>query len=255
MSLVKKNEGLAQSSFTRLGTKLVGKPSTVEQRLKEFQAQQRTIDVSSLPNRLVLSLDCSGSMRELVTDTQSKLDLLKEAIYEFSRQAELGSSTAIAVTTIPYDAEKDFTTDPYQVELHVMGLTVKGQTPMKQSLLKILDSFSCTRVVLVSDGEATDWPEAVYWTETQEEKTQVIRKTLAGYIELAIPIDCVHIGKDTKGEELLKLIAEVTGGIYAKFRDVARLMTGLSYLTPAKRPLLTAGQVDTGLIGADEVKL
>jgi Mg-chelatase subunit ChlD len=255
MSLVKKNGGLAQSSFTRLGTKLVGKPTTVEQRLKEFQARQQ--DISTLPNRLVLSLDCSGSMLELATSTQSKFDLLKEAVCEFSRQAELGSSTAIAVTTIPYEyeTEKDFTTDPYQIETYVMGLDVKGSTPMKRALLEILNRLSCTRVVLVSDGEPTDWHEVVYQTDTQEEKKRAIKETLGGYIKLSIPIDCIHIGKDTKGEDLLKLVAEVTGGIYVKFKDVERLMTGLSYLTPAKRLLLTSGQLNTALLGADEVKL
>jgi Mg-chelatase subunit ChlD len=252
MSLVKKDGGLAQSS-TRLGTKLVGKPSTVEQRLKEFQARQQIID--TLPNRLVLSLDCSGSMAELATDSQTKFDLLKEAVCEFAKQAELGSSTAIAVTTIPYETEKDFTTDPCQVELYVMDLTVRGSTPMKGALLKILNNFSCTRVVLVSDGEPTDWYEVVYQADTQEEKRWAIKETLAEYISFSVPIDCVHIGKDTKGEDLLKLIAEVTGGIYVKFKDVARLMTGLSYLTPAKRLLLTSGQLNTALLGADEVKL
>jgi Mg-chelatase subunit ChlD len=253
MSLVRKDGGLAQPSFTRLGTKLVGKPSTVEQRLKEFQARQQ--DISTLPNRLVLSLDCSGSMAELATDSRTKFELLKEAVCEFSRQAELGSSTAIAVTTIPYETEKDFTTDPYQIETHVMGLDVKGSTPMKGALLKILNSFSCTRVVLVSDGEPTDWHDAVYQADTQEKKRWVIKETLGGYISFSVPIDCVHIGKDTRGEDLLKLIAEVTGGIYVKFKDVARLMTGLSYLTPAKRLLLTSGQLNTALLGADEVKL
>ena len=117
------------------------------------------------------------------------------------------------------------------------SLSTMGGTPMCEAMRDMLHNESLTRGVIVSDGEATDG-----------DPTRMAYE----YKEAGIPIDCVHIGGDVRGEQTMKDIASITGGYFIKFTDVNNFSQNFKYLTPRYRGLL-AEPGAARLLGASEV--
>ena len=125
---------------------------------------------------------------------------------------------------------------------------------MRRCVEVCLEKVPMTRGIIVSDGEATDWRDRDYEDDDTPHDPQAKNDILALYKKAAIPIDCVHIGDSSSGEELLRRIAKETGGLYIKFSDVNAFSKGFSYLTPGYRAMLTDGSVSASELGANEVR-
>jgi Mg-chelatase subunit ChlD len=223
-----------QQTPIKQGTKLRG-GTAFEQRVR--QAQQVEIPVAELPNRIVLALDCSSSM------SGQSIQILREAADSFIEESIMDGQTAVGMQSFPTGTLTPLTNAMLQLKLQIYGLQATGGTPMRNCLVTLPTNFSCTRVVLISDGAPTDWHS---WEED-------LREVLKPYIDMGIPVDTIHAQRSKDGEEILRAIAEATGGIFIKFQDIKNLRSGLKYLSPRKRLMLTAGKAH--IEGATEVKL
>lgn len=234
--------------------KLRSTASPFQQRVNQAQAQQ--IDAASLPHRICLMLDQSSSMASQADydkpQTKSKIELLKEAVQNFIQRCDF-RDTAIAIETFPPSLQISLSANSVMLGGALFALNASGSTPMQACVQRVLTQIPLTRGVLVSDGEATDWRGSRY---DDDEETQAPRedKLLATYKEQGIPIDCVHIGSSSSGEELLRRIAKETGGLYLKFTDVSAFSTAFGFLTPSYRAQLTDGSIDAKTLGAKELK-
>jgi hypothetical protein len=224
-----------------------------------------------MPNRIGMMLDGSFSMCSAEGDGKSKINHLKEACLDFIRSCDF-STTSIAIETFPTSGVEDDdegawapqNNDPLAhllppgqspqrsrksarrglcnieafLQADIDALQACGGTPMAGAMQRSLTTNSLTRGILVSDGEADSAQRAIdiakQWKEAE------------------IAIDCVHIGRSSSGEALLKEIAELTGGLYIKFDNVSNFSKHFKYLAPAFRAMLTSGSA--GMLGAKEVK-
>ncbi len=209
-----------------------------------IMAPKVDVQADSMPNRLALLLDCSGSMDNPAGQgaaRKPKIQHLRDAVAGFLTCVDF-SNTSVALESIPLH-------DQFRVPLSRMvgllqagaaSLDTVGSTPMGETMDYVLRSYPVTRAILVSDGEPTDGSASLDCAKH--------------YAESETPVDCVHIGESSQGEEHLKRIAEMTGGVYIKFTDVGAFGKAFKYLTPGFRGMLTSGQVTASDIGATEVK-
>ena len=204
-------------------------------------------DPRTLPNRLSIICDFSSSMDETVSGSwrddnrKTKFDLLKEAVQDFALRSN-PQDTAIAVESFPHGFRVELTNDSQQVYMRMIGASTLGSTPMSEGMYGALDNHSPTRAMLISDGDH-DSGDDPYTAAKKFKSREII-------------VDTVHIGDSTRGEEALKRIAEITGGMYMKFRDVASFSQNFHWLLPEARAQL-AGMLPyevSNLLGCDEVK-
>ncbi len=213
--------------------------------MKEIAPQT---DPRSLPNRLSIICDFSGSMdspaaysKDYAVPSKSKLQLLADAVQDFALRSN-PVDTAIAVESFPYGFRIDLTNDTQQIYMRMMGITTIGDTPMGEGMKNALQYHYPTRCMLISDGEQTDGEIAFSVAEDYKRKE--------------IICDTVHIGDSSKGEETLKRIAQITNGMYMKFRDVQSFSSNFHWLLPESRAQL-AGMLPyeaANLLGATEIK-
>jgi Mg-chelatase subunit ChlD len=245
------------TGLTLTGGKLKSTSTPFQARVNQAKASQP--DASSMPNRLCLMLDRSSSMASYVDarndagKDKSKIDLLREAMDNFVNRCDF-NNTSLAVETFPPQLELALTSVAVMITSSVQGLSASGNTPMKACVERCLEKIPMTRGIIVSDGEATDWYDAVYnFDDVEEPQKQPKDNILSKYKSADIPIDCVHIGDSSSGEERLRRIAKETGGIYLKFTDVNAFASAFAYLTPGYRAMLTDGRMSADQIGAKEV--
>lgn len=202
---------------------------------KMLNEQTERANPDTMPNRLVIAADFSGSMG---SGQGSKLDLLRQAIQDFAMRSD-ESTTAIAVESFPTGFQIELTNDKTSVWMRMMNLTPFGDTPMGQGMHVALN-HKPTRVMLISDGDATDGNMSYDMAHA--------------YREQELICDTVHIGDSTRGEERLRKIAEITGGLYMKFKDVATFSQSFHYLLPESRDAI-AGMLPEqrqALLGNDQ---
>lgn len=217
-------------SFALQGTKLRATQTKFQQRVS-----QGAIDPLTLPYRIMLAVDISGSM------AGQPLSDLKKAVENFVSRCD--NQTALALRSFGREESEAYialTLTHFIITSTSNSLRSGGGTPLYSCLRKILSDDPVTRVVLVSDGQPTD----------SDYHDEIINR----YVEQKTPIDCVHIGDAIGGEDELRSIAKRTGGLYIKFTDTNALTSGLSYLTPGCRAMLTSGQVNAASLGAKELK-
>jgi Mg-chelatase subunit ChlD len=200
------------------------------------QSLRNTGDPFTVPNRVVLILDCSGSM------AGSPINDLKTAVQSFITYCD-PSNTSLGLeafeATKPHD-QQPLTLEYVLIQSAVLGLQAHGGTPMAEAMENVLLTQPASRCVLVSDGAPDSEPDA-YTIASQ-------------YREARIPVDCVHIGHSSGGEDCLKKIAEMTGGKYIKFSDINNLVGSFKYLSPAMYGILTSGSITAEELGANEIK-
>ena len=219
--------------------KITGKPnaSALHSRLAEAVAQDEILaqaDPLVVPNRIAIMPDASGSM------SGYKNQCLHEALTSFINMCDF-ANTSIAFYSFGQRPEIrfDLSRNKKMLLLTARGVQASGGTPMAEAMADVLGTISLTRAIIISDGCA----------DSPTECTDIAQ----GYADNETPIDCIHIGKSSHGEDLLKEIARLTGGIYIKFTDVTSFSKAFSYLTPAKRGELNSAIA--GLLGAAEIKL
>lgn len=252
-NLTKPNE----ASFTLRNGKLSSKTSDFKQRIQQARSQAEDTDPQTMPNRICLMLDCSGSMDD-DEDGRRRIDLLKDAVQNFVSRCSF-ANTSIAISTFPPRANRamPLTSQASLIINFSLGLDAAGGTPLHGCLVKSLTEVSMTRGVVVSDGCATDWYEREDGFGNQSVEDIAPHSggnILKLYKEQGIPIDCVHISSTTSGEELLRRIASETGGIFMKFSDVNAFSKAFGYLAPSFRAMLTSGSVSASELGAKEIK-
>jgi Mg-chelatase subunit ChlD len=209
--------------------------------LKELEPK---VDPKQLPNRIAIIADFSGSMGSpdnYKDNPKAKLDLLKEGIQNFALQSDT-SNTALAVESFPAGFRIEMTNDTQEVYMRMMSINTLGDTPMGEGLRNTMEYHSPTRCMLVSDGEQTDGDECF--------------KEAEKYRQREVVVDCFHIGSSKRGEDTLKRIAEITGGMYFKFTDVQSFSDNLIHLLPGQREVLAQLPESTraSLMNADDVK-
>jgi len=226
-----------QNTLTKSGSGLKLPGLHARLRNPNTQALGAVADPTKCSNRLALMLDVSGSM------SGEKISSLRDAVSSFVTSCDM-SDTALALEPFgddyPSPNRVGLTTVQPMLMTTAMLLTANSNTPMARAMDYVLNTYSITRAVLVSDGEP-DASEPCYDTAQQ-------------YREAGIMIDCVHIGHSTSGEACLRRIAELTGGQYIKFTDVTSFSKSFKYLTPAFYGILTSGGVDAEMLGAKEIK-
>jgi Mg-chelatase subunit ChlD len=216
------------------GRKFGAKLSPLQQRIaaaaQETKLQNR--DASTMPHRIGLMLDVSGSMNGF------KMDMLRLAARTFLEQCST-DDTAVSINTFEPTLRIPLSLDHTVNAALCGGLVDTGGTPMGGAMYQMLHEEPITRGVLVSDGSPTD---GELWHNAAED-----------YKQAGITIDTVHIGEGSGGEEVLKTIAEMTGGKFIKFTDASAFGRSFKYLTPAYRAMLNDSNA-AALIGATEVK-
>lgn len=206
--------------------------------LHQAAQRQESLNPATLPNRIALCLDISGSMYSEENGKQ-KLEHLKDACVSFVNSCNF-ADTSLGIETFPTEVSQQLTTIGGYLISRILTLTGGGGTPMGSAMECVLMNHSVTRVVIVSDGDATDGDKS-YEVASQ-------------FAEAQVPCDTVHIGHGASGEERLKKIAEMTGGLFIKFDNVANFAKNFKFLAPAFRGMLTAGGEAAARLGAKEVK-
>jgi Mg-chelatase subunit ChlD len=233
MAIIKNNNALQKPH--RVGG---GLPALHQRVLAQVD---KPIDLTAKPNRVALICDNSGSMSAMddYNVEKSRIEYLREAVQSFLQSCN-PDDTEIAIYNFGGKDEDDrrLGTDFGTLTVCALTMQAQGGTPMGWGMEKALRE-PLSRAVLISDGEATDGDASYKQAET--------------FCAAQVPVDCIHIGPTESGEARLRRIAELTGGIYIKFKDVAQLATKLHYLTPAYRGLLCDKNEAKLLLGADEV--
>jgi hypothetical protein len=233
------------------------KPKSMAQRIAEQQAALRATP-SGKPSKIIevaehepiaLLLDDSASMMEMAqanslgtpgpVSYSSKYDYMRSAIETFADQVDY---RVTPVSTSQFNAP-NFVPATTKVALTMAGDRARptGGTPMHSSLDSLLQSET-KRGIMISDGEANSKDLAIQKARDLAEAGKVV--------------DCIHIGLDRGGEETMKEIAELTGGMYFKFTDVSSFAKNFARLSPRGRKVLeksTAKEL-LQLMGATEVR-
>lgn len=196
------------------------------------------LDPKTMPTKLAIVFDDSGSMGSMnEKGDKSKIEDAKAGIRNFTTQCN-PRDTALAVYPLNVDS-KPLTCNFDLLNLLVASIGPTGGTPLYGKTTEMLQSVDTyTRGILFSDGEPTDELDYEYSDEGQgrvDRKERMIALALAK----KIPLDTVYIGPaDTKGYNIMKEIADRTGGIFIHFKDSASLSQNLKYLAPALRGIL-----------------
>ena len=219
---------------TGAGVKLPGLHARLRQPLTQ---DGKFVDPLTKSNRLALMLDVSGSMGG------NKIESLRQATSGFVAACDF-SDTSLAFE--PFGDEYPSSNRVALTCIQPMLLTTSqmlnavGGTPMAQAMNYVIENYSLTRAVLLSDGQPDS--EAAAYASAER------------YREARIPVDCVHIGDSSHGEPCLRRIAEMTGGQFIKFTDLQSFSKNFKYLTPKYYAMLTTGGVTASDLGAKELK-
>lgn len=219
------------------GAVTLGAKMGIHQRVAQAKAAplQPTNSFAGFANmsKIMIFLDSSGSMEG------SSISLLKDAVSKYLE--DCGLANQVGVASFPEGVYESPTSNLQLIHQRVHELVAGGGTPLEAALGYVIDNEPLTHGVIISDGCANSPQECVEIAKEYKLK--------------GIKLDTVHIGEDSHGEQLLKDIAEATGGIYVKFTDVTSFAKSFAYLAPKKRSLLTQKGVSiAGLLGAAEVK-
>jgi len=217
-------------------------------KLNDFKEKQQA---NICDNRIALLEDCSGSMS---SDFKGKklYKHMQDAVQSFSNACNFNDTSLVHVPFGQKLSDEDYnftlTTDKNLFDLFIHQLKATGGTPLAEYMEKTLSRISMTRAIIISDGAPTGSPPS--YTENYTERAYMTPegfcyKIAEQYAEACIPIDTVHIGTSQSGADVLKKIAEITGGVFIKFEDASLFSQKFHYLAPSYRALLNApGAVD-----------
>lgn len=213
----------------------VSTPASMADRIRQANKMQRQspVNMMFLGNDVALLLDDSGSMGDTDSDSVPKIKRLNQGVDLFANEIDFANTK---VTFIPMNASDKQFTDLASMKAEKQY--TRGGTPMAQTIDRFR-SQSANQGILISDGDADDSYRAIDSAKKCEGKR----------------IDCIHIGNSRYGEDTLKQIAEVTGGMFFKFRDVASFAASLRELAPKRRAALANKSAEEikFLTGASEV--
>lgn len=233
---VKNKQANSITQPVRLGSKLNSFHQQVAAGAKQASVLNNTPSVSSFADMstVVIFPDCSGSM------AGDKIEMCREAVKTFLDNCFLGA-TKVGIATFPELVVIEPTHDLHTVRMRTLELQPIGSTPMHEPLDYAIDEWPLSHGIVISDGSPDDVKSVIEITKRYKDKN--------------IKIDAVHIGEDFGGEDLMKQLAQTTGGIYIKFKDINNFAQNFKFLTPKHRLTLTTSKNPVALLGAAEVKL
>lgn len=205
-----------------------------------YDKHMKETDPKTVANRLGLVLDDSASMG------QQGMEDAHKAVQGFTANCS-PMDTSIAV--YPLNASrKQLTCDFDLVNMYVNGIWATGGTPIYGTLSTLIETESITRAVVFSDGDPTDSScleiesnSAFHyggWTKN------LAPETIKKFNAKESPIDTIYIGDaGTNGYKEMKELARLTNGTFIHFKDTASLSSGLKYLAPKYRALLSNPEI------------
>lgn len=214
---------------------------SIANNIRANEAKLKETDPLSVPNRLGMIFDDSGSMGN---GPDSKLEHAKTAVKNFTASCNM-FDTSIAIYPLNLDG-KPLTIDYDLLNLYVNGIACTGYTPLYSKLDELISRENITRAVVFSDGGPTDGRLVVVEdgeNTQQNSKTKRALEVITKYTTKEISIDTIYIGMeygDSKSDGYLEMeeIAKVTKGIFIHFKDATSLSKNLKYLAPKYRTLL-----------------
>lgn len=212
-------------------------PAQRERKSKGF------VEPELAPDRIAILFDDSSSMSSGYP--VSKIRDAQEGTIEFLKNCQVN---LVACGVFPMNAEAiPLDTNLPKTAAIVPLIAATGSTPMYTTWKKIQelkqDSThidhppvpAYTRVIIFSDGQPTD---NIYYSRNSNLHEQCIKVS----IEAKVPVDTVYIsdgGSNDTDSDILKEIAERTGGFYLKFdRTKTNFRQAFKYLTPGMRLML-----------------
>jgi len=201
-----------------------------------FDNNLRSIDPTTVPNRLGLVIDDSSSMGEEGMSNAHK------AVKSFTDNCNM-KDTSIAV--YPLNREpKPLTCDYDLLNMYVLGLKATGGTYLYTTLKKMIEQ-SITRAIVFSDGGPTDSclvrdPDSYNYMKDDTLALSIVKE----YKEKEIQIDCIFIGlEDSNGYKELQELSKQTNGTFVHFKDTSSLAKSLKYLAPKYVALLANPEI------------
>lgn len=250
----------------KLGPLKVGMAAKVHAAAKEGGLASQLFNYSNYPNRIILCIDDSGSMRthmdynttrsseDTHDDRKSCMLICRQACEEFLNVCD-SRDTALGLYTISTGKEFKLSTNYVHLLGEIRQLQDSGGTPTIATLDKIQEKENVNRVVIVSDGESgaiernydhtySDYDGEGGKPESKYKFTTRSLEVLNKYKDKKTLIDTVFIGDTgSNGEREMQMIAEYTGGLFLVFKSGESFRTKFKYLAPAFRGMLTSGQV------------
>ena len=248
-----------------MGRPQIGKPfvGSLQERIANAKAAKE-----SNTSTIQLLVDCSGSMDALVPGlvsgvqaSETRISLLRKAVDSFINETDL-AQYQIGIEPFPPTSNGHCKPTNSRALLGVVAAGIEsayGATPMGAAISRTLNLTPLPeRAIIISDGEATDNAIAPFKSPTDFSQVAEYEQDKSGASteiqKRTMPVfDCVHIGDSSSGEETLKEISKLTGGIYMKFKDLDAFKKSFKYLSPKYRAMLTSGNAKE-LTGAEEVK-
>lgn len=215
---------------------------------EKYEKTMKDLDPQTVPNRIGLVLDDSGSMGK------QGMDDAHTAVNGFLNNCN-NLDTSIAVYPMNA-ASKPLILDYDIIRALVNGIWATGSTPLYGSLQRLIEKEKITRGVVFSDGSPTD--SSCLSKEKQSfwgtDDGALARAVVKSYVEKEIPIDTIYIGmSEGSGYEEMKELARLTNGVFIHFKDSSSLAKNLKYLAPKYRALLMSPEIKKRIEAGENV--
>jgi uncharacterized protein with von Willebrand factor type A (vWA) domain len=211
---------------------------------KEASSKKTTTASSSDTETLIICLDCSGSMRNVVYDESresrtsqntSKMQVAIDAACSLIKASGILSHVgAVAFHDVAAEVVPPSTVRGLLVE-RVHGFAKhEGGTQFAPALRSALGEIAShkwgaiKRIIFMSDGEDSGIPETLWSVVNECAQAKVL-------------VDTVMFGASIEGEKTLREIASKTGGVFCLAKDAASLRRTFMALEAGARGLLTGG--------------
>lgn len=183
---------------------------------------------------LVLVIDYSASMNAYDQTNVRRIDGVKSAVSALLEDCTKGA-TRIAVVKFSSDSYVVVPLTPKHEMVRKGMATIRPHEstsikPALQIAQQILDlqDVRVRRMIVLSDGEAHDAPEALLWAMTELTKGTII--------------DTVYFNNVSYGEELMVKLADISGGKFSRAENAKQLAKTFKQLEAKTRGLLVSGE-------------